>query len=105
MEVQNNDLSWANQVDELNKSQGFLLSYTTPNVEEINTHNEATAPNNMPNPHGEDVNNCSMNTCTPQGLEMSFIPYKNKQLVLSKIQSAGYRSYDTCLSFSVSSYP
>ena len=68
------------QVEELNISQGFLLLYAFFKEREVNIHNKATIPSNMPNPQGEDVSNCGMNTCEPQGLESSSISYRDKQL-------------------------
>jgi len=65
------------QVKEFNKSQGFSLSYTSSKVEEVNIHNEATRPSNMPNLYGEGVNNYSTNTWNLQGLKTSSISYRN----------------------------
>jgi len=79
IEEQNNNLSWVDQINEFNKYQGFSLSYADSKVGEVNTHNKATIPSNISNPHGEDVNNCSINMCISQKLETSSIPYENKQ--------------------------
>ena len=75
MEVQNNNPSWANQVNKYNNLQGFSLSYTSPKIRNNNTNNEATRLANMPNPHGKGINNTNMNTCISQGLNFSFILY------------------------------
>jgi len=57
-----------------------LLSYTTPKAKEVNTNNEVTILNNIPNPQGKGMANCNINICAPQGLKISSIPYRNYQL-------------------------
>jgi len=65
IEVQNNNLSWTDQVDEYNNLQEFFLFYTSPKVGDDNTNNEATRLANMPNLHEEDINNTNTNTYIP----------------------------------------
>ena len=66
MEAQSNNLSWANQVNELNKLQEFYSFYTSPKIGEDNIYNKVTKHANMlnshgytniPNSHGEVVTN------------------------------------------------
>ena len=76
MEAQNNNSSWADQVNEFNKLQGFSLSYASPKIGDDNTNNKATRPANMLNPHEEDIININMNMCFSQELDSSSIPYE-----------------------------
>lgn len=64
----------------MDSPQDFQLSYANPNIGDINSNNKANTPNNMYDPHKKDVNNCSINTYLPQGLEISFILNGDKQL-------------------------
>jgi len=93
IEAQSNNLSWANQLDELCVSQGFLLSYTSPKEREDNIQDKMTITNNMPNLQGESITilnntlnlqskgvaNSNMNMCIPQDLQRSSISYKGYQ--------------------------
>jgi len=78
MEAQNNDLSWADQVEELNISQGFLLSYTSLKKREVNIYNKTTIPSNMSDTQDEGMFNCSINIYEPQGLKSFSISYRDK---------------------------
>jgi len=57
-----------------------LLSYTTPKAKKVNTNNEATILNNIPNPQDKGMTNCNINMCTSQDLEISSILYRDYQL-------------------------
>lgn len=51
----------------------------TSKVRKKHLNNEATIPDNTPNLQGKDMANSNMNTCVPQDLKMSFIPYEKHQ--------------------------
>jgi len=57
MKAQNNDPSWADQID----VENFQLSYETPKEGESNIKNQAKNSSNMPLPHGNNVFNTSFN--------------------------------------------
>ena len=75
IKAQSNNPSWANQVEELNKSQRSTLSYTNPKIGKNNTTNKATGLKNTLNPYEECVNNTNTNMCLPQELDSSSILY------------------------------
>jgi len=79
IEVQNNNLSWADQVNEIIEFQSFLLSYASSKVREANICNKATRPIDMSNLYGESANNYSMNMYNPRRFKMSFISCIDKQ--------------------------
>jgi len=84
IKAQSNNPSWANQVEELNKSQRSTLFYTNPKIGKNNTINKAIGLKNTLNPYGECVNNTNTNMYLPQGLNSSSILYLENQLAKPK---------------------
>ena len=93
--IQNNDLSWSEQVE--NKEERFSLSYTTLKIEEKilaneaveknlkdrahYANNEALTLNNMFNSQGENEVSNNTNTYVLQNVIEVFLPYNIQKLV------------------------
>jgi len=69
-----NNPTWAEQVEQ-GEIEEPVLSYVTLKERETDSANQANASEPTPNPHGTVIND----TCPPQGLETSAIPYSINQ--------------------------
>ena len=75
MEAQNNDPSWANQME----VENFQLSYTTPKERVSNVQNEANSSNDMSPPCVEGVDISNQNLNQPHSFELLSISYSELQ--------------------------
>lgn len=70
MEIQNNDLSWADQVDaseQIDTSQRVELSYATPKEGGLVSPPVLSKSPNTPLPSAEGASNGNISTCSPNG--------------------------------------
>ena len=70
VEIQNNDLSWADQVDaseQIDTSQRVELSYATPKEGGLVSPPVLSKSPNTPLPSAEGASNGNISTCSPNG--------------------------------------
>ena len=82
MEIQNDDPSWTDQVEEseqVTASQELRLSYTSQNAREPLNVPKQPIPINTPSPHVGDVSNVNPTMCSPQSINSDAIPYSSSQ--------------------------